>query len=172
MAVDPIVTLLDGTKIPKSKVPRDTIYINEKGIKVKKVVVQVPVKTFPKPVVPEKKGFFDSISDVASSVANTAAKTAGTVANTAAKTAGTVANAAVGAATTAVSKVSDVASTTVKTVGEMKDVLSVMASKKISEWISKVPFDKTIKDLEDFQKENGVDVSNLIDLLKKLKGIK
>lgn len=161
MAVDPIVTLLDGTKIPKSKVPRDTIYINEKGIKVKKVVVQVPVKTPPKPVAPEKKGFFDSISDVASSVANTAAKTA-------AKTAGTVANAAVGA----VSKVSDIASTTVKTVGEMKDVLAVMASKKISEWISKVPFDKTIKDLEDFQKENGVDVSNLIDLLKKLKGIK
>ena len=37
-ATDKIVTLLDGTRIPKSKVPYDEIYINEAGQKVRKVM--------------------------------------------------------------------------------------------------------------------------------------
>lgn len=37
VAEDSIVTLLDGTKFPKSKVPYDVIYINEVGQKVRKV---------------------------------------------------------------------------------------------------------------------------------------
>ena len=35
---DPIVTLENGTKMPKSKVPINTIYINEKGQKCRKVL--------------------------------------------------------------------------------------------------------------------------------------
>lgn len=38
-----IVTLLDGTKVAKSKVPAGTVYINEKGVKVRKVVKSAPV---------------------------------------------------------------------------------------------------------------------------------
>ena len=38
VATDKIVTLLDGTRIPKSKVPYDGIYINEAGQKVRKVM--------------------------------------------------------------------------------------------------------------------------------------
>lgn len=38
VATDKIVTLLDGTRIPKSKVPYDEIYINEAGQKVRKVM--------------------------------------------------------------------------------------------------------------------------------------
>ena len=44
VAEDKIVTLLDGTKIPKSRVPYDEVYINEEGQKVRKVmkVVEKP----------------------------------------------------------------------------------------------------------------------------------
>ena len=38
VVTDEIVTLLDGTRIPKSKVPYDEIYINEAGQKVRKVM--------------------------------------------------------------------------------------------------------------------------------------
>lgn len=54
---DPIVTLLDGTKIAKSKVPVNTVYINEKGIKVKKVMPAAAPKA---PAVQSGKGDFFS----------------------------------------------------------------------------------------------------------------
>lgn len=38
VAEDKIVTLLDGTRIPKSRVPNNEIYINEAGQKVRKVI--------------------------------------------------------------------------------------------------------------------------------------
>lgn len=37
-----MVTLLDGTEIPKSQVPVGAIYVNENGVKVKKIVAQEP----------------------------------------------------------------------------------------------------------------------------------
>lgn len=42
MDTDAIVTLLDGTKVAKSKVPAGTVYINEQGVKVRKVVKTAP----------------------------------------------------------------------------------------------------------------------------------
>lgn len=42
MDSDVTVTLLDGTKVAKSQVPAGTIYINEKGVKVRKVVKTAP----------------------------------------------------------------------------------------------------------------------------------
>ena len=42
MDTDAIVTLLDGTKVAKSKVPAGTVYINEQGVKVRKVAVAAP----------------------------------------------------------------------------------------------------------------------------------
>ena len=42
MDTDAIVTLLDGTKVAKSKVPAGTVYINEQGVKVRKVTVAAP----------------------------------------------------------------------------------------------------------------------------------
>lgn len=56
---DPIVTLLDGTKMPKSQVPVDTIYINENGQKVKKVMHAAPSDE--KPVQEEKKSLFSRL---------------------------------------------------------------------------------------------------------------
>ena len=53
---DVIVTLLNGTKIAKSKVPVGEIYINEKGQKCRKVLKTVPMATKPE----EKGGSFFS----------------------------------------------------------------------------------------------------------------
>ena len=43
VAEDTIVTLLDGTRIPQSKVPYDVIYFNEAGQKVRKVMKNVEI---------------------------------------------------------------------------------------------------------------------------------
>lgn len=70
VAEDKIVTLLDGTRIPKSRVPYDEIYINEAGQKVRKVmkIVEKPKEEDNKLV--SKIGEFaatasDKVTDVA-----------------------------------------------------------------------------------------------------------
>lgn len=70
VATDKIVTLLDGTRIPKSRVPYDAIYINEAGQKVLKVmkIVEKPKEEDNKLV--SKIGEFaaiatDKVTDVA-----------------------------------------------------------------------------------------------------------
>ena len=59
VAEDKIVTLLDGTRIPKSRVPIDEIYINEAGQRVRKVmkIVERPKE--------EDNKFFSKIGEVA-----------------------------------------------------------------------------------------------------------
>ena len=59
---DVMVTLLDGTKVAKSTVPEGVIYINENGVKVRKVKKAVATK----PAAANPGNLLDNLKDMAS----------------------------------------------------------------------------------------------------------
>lgn len=59
---DVIVTMLDGTKVAKSEVPEGVVYINENGLKVKKV--KKVVAATPQHSAAKSSSIFDSLKDM------------------------------------------------------------------------------------------------------------
>ena len=154
---DVIVTLLNGTKIAKSKVPIGEIYINEKGQKCRKVLKTVPVATKP-----ETKGgaFFsnmtkqlndglgklkDGVSTVAIQGTSQIIKGAG--------------------------QVGQLVKTTKSKISGVKASAAAFMDSLFAKAMAKINIGKTIESLEEFQKTNGKDVSDLIIFLKKLQTV-
>lgn len=154
---DVIVTLLDGTKIEKSKVPVGVIYINEKGQKCRKVLKTVPVAAKP-----ETKGgsFFSNmtkqLNDGLGKLKDGASAAAIQGTSQLIKGAGQVGQ----FVKTAKNKLS----------GVKANAASFMDS-LIAKAMAKINIGKTIESLEEYQKTNGKDVSDLINFLKKLQTV-
>ena len=143
---DVIVTLLDGTKIAKSKVPVGEIYINEKGQKCRKVLKAVPVTTKP-----ETKGetFFSTMSKQLNQ---------GLIQGSSQLIKG-------------VGQVSNLVKTAKNKISGVKASAANLMDSLIAKAMAKINIGKTIESLEEFQKTNGKDVSDLINFLKKLQTV-
>lgn len=137
---DIIVTLLNGTKVPKSKVPVGEIYINEKGQKCRKVVKVVATQKVPEP---KCKGVLgDFTQKVTSGLINGS------------------------------NQLIKVSKNTFSKIGEKRRKAKASANafmdSMFTKLIEKMQLDKTIKSLENYQKESGKDVHDLIEFLTKI----
>lgn len=137
---DVIVALLDGTKLPKEQVPAGEFYINEKGQKCRKVLKVVPVQKTQEAM---EKGRFDNLSKkVSTALVNGS-------------------NQLIKVSKTAIGKIGEKSR-------KAKASASSFMDSMMDRLIEKMQLDKTIKSLELYQKENGKDVHDLIDFLKKI----
>ena len=147
---DPIVTLSDGTQMPKSKVPVGTVYINEKGMKVRKVLKPT---TPPEPK-PEDNSLFSKIS-AAASVAGSF------IGDTAASVGSSVASAASSAADTVSSAAKSVGNSAVE-----------FATGMIVKLLQGLDIDSFLSATEEYGKKNGKDVKSTVNFLNKLKSLR
>ena len=137
---DIIVTLLNGTKVPKSQVPVGEIYINEKGQKCRKALKVVATQKAPEP---KRKGVLGNFAQkITSGLVNGS------------------------------NQLIKVSKSAVKTIGEKgqkaKASANAFMDSMFTKLIEKMQLDKTIKSLENYQKESGKDVHDLIDFLAKI----
>lgn len=164
---DVIVTLLDGTKVAKSKVPNNAIYIDVDGKKKRRVYVtkaQAKPQSAPKPApkpTPKPSGLFGGISSLIDDAVKTVTDTTNNVADAVSKKAKDVSD-----------TISDTYKAATQGIDSAQDILIDTASRKINEWIAQIPFDDTISSLEEYQKKSGKDVSTLTNFIKNLKEIK
>ena len=154
---DVIVTLLNGTKIAKSKVPIGEIYINEKGQKCRKVLKTVPVTTKP-----ETKGgaFF---SNMTKQLNDGLGKLKDGVSTAAIQGTSQIIKGA--------GQVGQLVKTTKSKISGVKASAAAFMDSLIAKAMAKINIGKTIESLEEFQKTNGKDVSDLIIFLKKLQTV-
>ena len=137
---DIIVTLLNGTKVPKSKVPVGEIYINEKGQKCRKVVEVVETQKVPEP---KRNGVLgDFTQKVTSGLVNGS-------------------NQLIKVSKDTFSKIGEKRRKAKANAGAFMDSI-------FEKLVAKMQLDKTIKSLENYQKESGKDVHDLIDFLTKI----
>lgn len=139
---DVVVTLLDGTELPKEQVPAGVTYINEKGQKCQKALKVTPT------VQPEKKDQ-KFLSGLAQKIGN------GVVAGS--------------------NQLIKVSKNTFGKIGEKRRKAKASASAlldvMVSKLMNKMNIGKTIQSLEDYQKNTGKDVSDLIKFLEKLQKV-
>lgn len=154
---DVIVTLLDGTKIAKSKVPVGTIYINEKGQKCRKVLKTVPVTKKPE----AKSGSF--FSDMTKQLNAGLEKVKDGASAVALQGASQIVKGA--------SQVGQLVKTSKSKISGVKASAAAFMDSLIAKAMAKINIGKTIESLEEFQKTNGKDVSDLINFLKKLQTV-
>lgn len=139
---DVIVTLLDGTKLPKEQVPAGASYINEKGQKCQKALKVTPA------VQPEKKDQ-NLIGNIAQKIGT------GVV---------TGSNQLIKVSKNTIEKIGEKRRKAKASAGALMDVM-------VSKLMNKMNIGKTIQSLEEYQKSTGKDVSDLINFLKKLQKI-
>ena len=137
---DVVVTLLDGTKLPKEKVPNGEIYINEKGQKCRKMLKVVPAQNQPEAM--EKGRLNDFKQKVGTALVNGS-------------------NQLIKVSKSTFSKLGEKGRNAKVSAGAFMDSM-------MTRLIEKMQIGKTIKSLEDYQKESGKDVHDLIDFLKKI----
>lgn len=139
---DVVVTLLDGTELPKEQVPAGVTYINEKGQKCQKALKVTPT------VQPEKKDqkFFGNLAQrIGTAVAKGSSQLIKVSKNTFGKI-GEKKNRATASA-------------------------SAFMDRMMAKLMAKMNIGKTIQSLEEYQKTSGKDVSDLINFLKKLQTV-
>jgi len=167
MENDPIVTLLDGTKIRKSEVPVDVVYINEEGKKVKKVIKKAAAA--PQPT---GEGFFSglakkaaaagkTLSETAKTVGSTLGETAASAGETISQTAGKVGSAIGKTAAAAGEAISQGTQVAKEKIADGTDDLTEFAALKIKGMVGSIHFDETLAALDKYQAESGKDVSAL-----------
>lgn len=139
---DVVVTLLDGTKLPKDQVPAGAFYINEKGQKCHKALKVMQAAQ------PEKKD----------------QKFLGNLAQKIGTGVVTGSNQLIKVSKNTISKIGEKRRKAKASAGALMDVM-------VSKLMNKMNIGKTIQSLEEYQKSTGKDVSDLINFLKKLQKV-
>lgn len=138
---DVVVTLLDGTKLPKECVPAGATYINEKGQKCQKTL---KVMSSPQTVEQNKNKMFGNLGKKISTALMNGS------------------NQLIKVSKNAIGKIGEKSRKAKASAGSFMDSM-------MDRLIVKMQLDKTIKSIEEYQKESGKDVNDLIDFLKKVK---
>lgn len=169
---DPIVTLLDGTKMPKSQVPIDTIFINENGVKVKKTYKENPNDPLvtlldgtkiPKSKVPIDTIYINENGQKVKKVCSKANNSKATQDNN------NLFSNIGGKINTTFSNVKE---SIVSSYTSTKESVEDFAVKKIQDILKKIDIDSTLVALKTYQTQSGKDIQKLIDFIVKLKNIK
>ena len=140
---DVIVTLLDGTELPKEQVPAGETYINEKGQKCQKGLKVVPVQQ--QPEAKDRKKLGELAKKVGIAVANGS-------------------NQLIKVSKKTFSKVGEKSR-------NAKASASAFMDSMVAKMMNKMNIGKTIQSLEDYQRSSGKDVRDLINFLKKLQTV-